>query len=79
MSRPQTTDLLEKKRLGLTVGLALSRSGQSSEHKSEGFLKSLWNNITHPHHDAEQSGDGAAKPGSDSKDSKKEDDKKNKP
>ncbi|KAK5657730.1 hypothetical protein OQA88_2803 [Cercophora sp. LCS_1] len=35
-------------------------SGEASHHKNEGFLKSLWNNLTH-HHDQNQDQDGSSK------------------
>jgi hypothetical protein len=52
------------------------RSSDNSDHESEGFLKSLWNNITHHHNDAEQPTDKTDhKTGGDTK----SDDKTNKP
>ena len=55
------------------------RAGTDDQHKSEGFLKSLWNNITHHHHDQSTDADGAAKgPGTDSKPNSSKSDDKNK-
>lgn len=57
--------------------VAVSRTGEDS-HKSEGFLKSLWNNLTH-HHDqtgAKDEAGQASKTDNAKKDDAKETDKK---
>lgn len=46
----------------IRASFSLPRSYTSddySDHKSEGFLKSLWHNITHPHGDGGK-GDGSS-------------------
>lgn len=57
-----------------------SDASTTEDHKNEGFLKSIWHNLTnHPAHQKQPDSDGGAEPKSTSEDSQKktDDEKKN--